>query len=137
MIWVPNGLEYLSILTNIYCFFMQPHLVLGLISQIIKVNIELSFYFRHNLLLNTSFIILKVVCAYCQIRLLADLNLKKIPQLVLQHLFNSIELLCFPCSTMMVTHVGSVQDGEAYASLLKALAPEHSPAHRSHRRCRG
>jgi plastin-1 len=30
-------------------------------------------------------------------------------------------------STSLVTLVSSVQDGEAYAYLLKALAPEHSP----------
>ena len=36
-------------------------------------------------------------------------------------------ILCLICSATMVTPVSSVQDGEAYAYLLKALAPEHSP----------
>jgi hypothetical protein len=36
-------------------------------------------------------------------------------------------LMCFLCSTMMVTHVSFVQDGEAYVYLLKPLVPEHSP----------
>lgn len=32
-------------LNKLILFCMQPHLVLGLISQIIKVSIELSLYF--------------------------------------------------------------------------------------------
>ncbi|KAL5225403.1 hypothetical protein ABZP36_012042 [Zizania latifolia] len=64
----------------------RPHLVLGLISQIIKIQ------------------------------LLADLNLKKMPQLV----------EVFDDSKVHIPSCRSVQDGEAYAYLIKALAPEHS-----------
>ncbi|KAK6286900.1 PREDICTED: fimbrin-5 [Theobroma cacao] len=93
----------------------RPHLVLGLISQIIKIQ------------------------------LLADLNLKKTPQLVeLVDDSNDVEeLLGLPPEKVLlkwmnfhlkkvgyekqVTNFSSdLKDGEAYAYLLNALAPEHS-----------
>jgi len=94
----------------------RPHLVLGLISQIIKIQ------------------------------LLADLNLKKTPQLV--ELFDDSkdidEVLSLSPEKMLLRWMNhhlkkagykktvnnfssDVKDGEAYAYLLKALAPEHSP----------
>ncbi|XP_066319344.1 fimbrin-4-like [Miscanthus floridulus] len=94
----------------------RPHLVLGLISQIIKIQ------------------------------LLADLNLKKTPQLV--ELFDDSkdidEVLGLSPEKMLLRWMNhhlkkagykktvnnfssDVKDGEAYAYLLKALAPEHSP----------
>nr|CAD1825348.1 unnamed protein product [Ananas comosus var. bracteatus] len=93
----------------------RPHLVLGLISQIIKIQ------------------------------LLADLNLKKTPQLVelVDDGKDVEELLSLAPEKMLlkwmnfhlkkagykktVTNFSSdVKDGEAYAYLLNALAPEHS-----------
>ncbi|XP_021830009.1 fimbrin-5 isoform X1 [Prunus avium] len=93
----------------------RPHLVLGLISQIIKIQ------------------------------LLADLNLKKTPQLVelVDDSKDVEELLGLPPEKVLlkwmnfhlkkagyekqVTNFSSdVKDGEAYAYLLNALAPEHS-----------
>ncbi|KAM1411673.1 hypothetical protein ACFX1X_024535 [Malus domestica] len=93
----------------------RPHLVLGLISQIIKIQ------------------------------LLADLNLKKTPQLVelVDDSQDVEELLGLPPDKVLlkwmnfhlkkagyekqVTNFSSdVKDGEAYAYLLNALAPEHS-----------
>ncbi|ONK69248.1 uncharacterized protein A4U43_C05F20870 [Asparagus officinalis] len=93
----------------------RPHLLLGLISQIIKIQ------------------------------LLADLNLKKTPQLVelVEDGKDVEELLSLPPEKMLlkwmnfhlqkagykktVTNFSSdVKDGEAYAYLLNALAPEHS-----------
>lgn len=96
----------------------RPHLVLGLISQIIKIQ------------------------------LLADLNLQKTPQLVelVEDSKDVEELMCLPPEKMLlrwmnfhlkragykkpVTNYSSdVKDGEAYAYLLNVLAPEHcSPA---------
>ncbi|CAL5054665.1 unnamed protein product [Urochloa decumbens] len=94
----------------------RPHLILGLISQIIKIQ------------------------------LLADLNLKKTPQLV--ELFDDSkdidEVLSLSPEKMLLRWMNhhlkkagykktvnnfssDVKDGEAYAYLLKALAPEHSP----------
>ncbi|XP_020192982.1 fimbrin-4 [Aegilops tauschii subsp. strangulata] len=94
----------------------RPHLVLGLISQIIKIQ------------------------------LLADLNLKKTPQLV--ELFDDSkdidEVLSLSPEKMLLRWMNhhlkkagykktvnnfssDVKDGEAYAYLLKALAPETSP----------
>ncbi|KAG8094374.1 hypothetical protein GUJ93_ZPchr0012g19836 [Zizania palustris] len=93
----------------------RPHLVLGLISQIIKIQ------------------------------LLADLNLKKMPQLV--EVFDdskdidevislSPEKLLLHWMNYHLKRAGykktvnnfssDVKDGEAYAYLIKALAPEHS-----------
>ncbi|KAL6911385.1 hypothetical protein ACP4OV_000190 [Aristida adscensionis] len=93
----------------------RPHLILGLISQIIKIQ------------------------------LLADLNLKKTPQLV--ELFDDSrdidEVLSLSPEKMLLRWMNhhlkkagykktvnnfssDVKDGEAYAYLLKALAPEHS-----------
>uniref|UniRef100_A0ACD5ZMA6 Uncharacterized protein n=1 Tax=Avena sativa TaxID=4498 RepID=A0ACD5ZMA6_AVESA len=93
----------------------RPHLVLGLISQIIKIQ------------------------------LLADLNLKKTPQLV--EIFDdskdidevlslSPEKLLLQWMNYHLKRAGykktvsnfssDVKDGEAYAYLIKALAPEHS-----------
>ncbi|KAG2713805.1 hypothetical protein I3760_04G192700 [Carya illinoinensis] len=93
----------------------RPHLLLGLISQIIKIQ------------------------------LLADLNLKKTPQLVelVDDSKDVEELLSLPPEKVLlkwmnfhlkkagyekqVTNFSSdVKDGEAYAYLLNALAPEHS-----------
>ncbi|KAH7533438.1 hypothetical protein FEM48_Zijuj04G0130600 [Ziziphus jujuba var. spinosa] len=93
----------------------RPHLVLGLISQIIKIQ------------------------------LLADLNLKKTPQLVelVDDSKDVEELMGLPPEKVLlkwmnfhlkkagyekqVTNFSSdVKDGEAYAYLLNALAPEHS-----------
>ncbi|XP_056171479.1 fimbrin-5-like [Syzygium oleosum] len=93
----------------------RPHLVLGLISQIIKIQ------------------------------LLADLNLKKTPQLVelVDDSQDVEELLGLPPEKVLlkwmnfhlkkagydkqVTNFSSdVKDGEAYAYLLNALAPEHA-----------
>ncbi|GAV74610.1 CH domain-containing protein [Cephalotus follicularis] len=95
----------------------RPHLLLGLISQIIKIQ------------------------------LLADLNLKKTPQLVelVDDSKDVEELLGLPPEKVLlkwmnfhlkkagyqkqVTNFSSdVKDGEAYAYLLNALAPEHSSA---------
>ncbi|KAJ6843596.1 fimbrin-5-like [Iris pallida] len=92
----------------------RPHLLLGLISQIIKIQ------------------------------LLADLNLKKTPQLVelVDDSRDVEELLSLPPEKMLlkwmnfhlkkagyektVTNFSSdVKDGEAYAVLLNTLAPEH------------
>ncbi|TVU28269.1 hypothetical protein EJB05_19780, partial [Eragrostis curvula] len=94
----------------------RPHLILGLISQIIKIQ------------------------------LLADLNLKKTPQLV--ELFDDSrdidEVLSLSPEKMLLKWMNhhlkkagykktvnnfssDVKDGEAYAYLLKALAPEHAP----------
>ncbi|KAF8737530.1 hypothetical protein HU200_014075 [Digitaria exilis] len=102
--------------TSFILFCVQPHLVLGLISQIIKIQ------------------------------LLADLNLKKTPQLV--ELFDDSkdidEVLSLSPEKMLLRWMNhhlkkagykktvsnfssDVKDGEAYAYLLKALAPEHSP----------
>ncbi|KAE9596437.1 putative dystrophin [Lupinus albus] len=93
----------------------RPHLVLGLISQIIKIQ------------------------------LLADLNLKKTPQLVelVEDDKDVEELISLPPDKVLlkwmnfhlkkagyekqVTNFSTdVKDGEAYAYLLNALAPEHS-----------
>ncbi|KAI9083294.1 hypothetical protein K1719_034826 [Acacia pycnantha] len=93
----------------------RPHLLLGLISQIIKIQ------------------------------LLADLNLKKTPQLMelVQDSEDVEELIGLPPEKVLlkwmnfhlkkagyekeVTNFSSdVKDGEAYAYLLNALAPEHS-----------
>ncbi|XP_028803156.1 fimbrin-5 [Neltuma alba] len=93
----------------------RPHLVLGLISQIIKIQ------------------------------LLADLNLKKTPQLMelVEDSEDVEELIGLPPEKVLlkwmnfhlkkagyekqVTNFSSdVKDGEAYAYLLNALAPEHS-----------
>lgn len=93
----------------------RPHLVLGLISQIIKIQ------------------------------LLADLNLKKTPQLMelVDDSKDVEELMGLPPEKVLlkwmnfhlkkagyekqVTNFSSdVKDGEAYAYLLNALAPEHS-----------
>lgn len=93
----------------------RPHLLLGLISQIIKIQ------------------------------LLADLNLKKTPQLVelVDDSKDVEELMGLPPEKLLlkwmnfhlkkagyekqVTNFSSdVKDGEAYAHLLNALAPEHS-----------
>ncbi|KAJ7964749.1 putative Fimbrin [Quillaja saponaria] len=93
----------------------RPHLLLGLISQIIKIQ------------------------------LLADLNLKKTPQLVelVEDSTDVEELMGLPPEKVLlkwmnfhlkkagyekqVTNFSSdVKDGEAYAYLLNALAPEHS-----------
>ncbi|XP_019435762.1 PREDICTED: fimbrin-5-like [Lupinus angustifolius] len=93
----------------------RPHLVLGLISQIIKIQ------------------------------LLADLNLKKTPQLVelVDDDKDVEELISLPPEKVLlkwmnfhlkkagyekqVTNFSSdLKDGEAYAYLLNALAPEHS-----------
>ncbi|KAA8526568.1 hypothetical protein F0562_008229 [Nyssa sinensis] len=95
----------------------RPHLVLGLISQIIKIQ------------------------------LLADLNLKKTPQLVelVDDSKDVEELLGLPPEkvllkwmnfqlkkagyTKQVTNFSSdLKDGEAYAHLLNVLAPEHGSA---------
>ncbi|KAJ6793252.1 fimbrin-1-like [Iris pallida] len=96
----------------------RPHLVLGLISQIIKIQ------------------------------LLADLNLKKTPELVdlVEDSKDLEELMSLPPEKMLlkwmnfhlkragyqktVTNYSSdLKDGEAYAYLLNVLAPEHcSPA---------
>lgn len=96
----------------------RPHLVLGLISQIIKIQ------------------------------LLADINLKKTPQLVelVEDSKDVEELMSLPPEKMLlkwmnfhlkkagykkpVTNFSSdLKDGEAYAYLLNVLAPEHcSPA---------
>jgi hypothetical protein len=40
-----QSIEEPDYLNKLILFCMQPHLVLGLISQIIKVSIELSLYF--------------------------------------------------------------------------------------------
>ncbi|XVF71798.1 hypothetical protein PTKIN_Ptkin12aG0068300 [Pterospermum kingtungense] len=69
-------------------WLILPHLVLGLISQIIKIQ------------------------------LLADLNLKKTPQLV--------ELVDDSKNAEELLGLAPEKDGEAYAYLLNALAPEHS-----------
>lgn len=93
----------------------RPHLVLGLISQIIKIQ------------------------------LLADLNLRKTPQLMelVEDSEDAEELIGLPPEKVLlkwmnfhlkkagyekqVTNFSSdVKDGEAYAYLLNALAPEHS-----------
>lgn len=93
----------------------RPHLLLGLISQIIKIQ------------------------------LLADLNLRKTPQLVelVEDGKDVEELLSLPPEKMLlkwmnfhlqkagykktITNFSSdVKDGEAYAVLLNTLAPEHS-----------
>ncbi|XXG78754.1 hypothetical protein AAC387_Pa08g2629 [Persea americana] len=99
----------------------RPHLVLGLISQIIKIQ------------------------------LLADLNLKKTPQLVelVDDSKDVEELLSLPPEKILlrwmnfqlkkagykkvITNFSSdVKDGEAYACLLNVLAPEHTnPAMKS------
>ncbi|KAG1330842.1 fimbrin-2 [Cocos nucifera] len=93
----------------------RPHLVLGLISQIIKIQ------------------------------LLADVNLKKTPQLVelVDDSKDAEELMSLPPEKILlrwmnfqlkkssfkrlITNFSSdVKDGEAYACLLNVLAPEHS-----------
>ncbi|XP_044440839.1 fimbrin-4 isoform X1 [Triticum aestivum] len=100
----------------------RAHLVLGLISQIIKVNPEIP-----------------------NIQLLADLNLKRTPQLV--EIFDDSkdidEVLSLSPEKLLlqwmnyhlkkagykkiVTNFSSdIKDAEAYAYLIKALAPEHS-----------
>nr|BAK07719.1 predicted protein [Hordeum vulgare subsp. vulgare] len=113
---------YLLLLNYLLCtaevfFFFQPHLVLGLLSQIIKIQ------------------------------LLADLNLKKTPQLLElvagDNSKEAEELVTLAPDKMLlkwmnfhikkagykktVTNFSTdVKDGEAYAYLLSALAPEHS-----------
>ncbi|VAI73332.1 unnamed protein product [Triticum turgidum subsp. durum] len=100
----------------------RTHLVLGLISQIIKVNPEIP-----------------------NIQLLADLNLKRTPQLV--EIFDDSkdidEVLSLSPEKLLlqwmnyhlkkagykkiVTNFSSdIKDAEAYAYLIKSLAPEHS-----------
>ncbi|VAI85483.1 unnamed protein product [Triticum turgidum subsp. durum] len=100
----------------------RAHLVLGLISQIIKVNPKIP-----------------------NIQLLADLNLKRTPQLV--EIFDDSkdidEVLSLSPEKLLlqwmnyhlkkagykkiVTNFSSdIKDAEAYAYLIKALAPEHS-----------
>ena len=72
--------------TYFYCFLWQPHLVLGLISQIIKVSTEMRFtffmQFNGHTMVELLLHHLKSCFTYYQIQLLADLNLKKTPQLV-------------------------------------------------------
>ncbi|KAL5207364.1 hypothetical protein ABZP36_031799 [Zizania latifolia] len=88
----------------------RPHLILGLISQIIKLALKIiyeSLYYNINPLLN---------------------GYRRCVSNCTQFILFLHSLSCpYSIQSPMFTQISSLQDGEAYAYLLKALAPENSP----------
>ncbi|KAL5826622.1 hypothetical protein ACOSQ3_018460 [Xanthoceras sorbifolium] len=91
------GIQWISTSILQFVYFLLPHLLLGLSCQIIKIQ------------------------------LLADLNLKKAPQLV-ELVEDSIERndMMWRSFWQVTNFPSDLKDGEAYAHLPNAPAPEYS-----------